>query len=314
MVERTAGYHRRSARCRPIDAALRSFPRPVEAFPLHPPTARLRPDSRRRHDRRRPRRRIVECVPNIDRVVTGELQLWDRGDGDCAARPHETRERVATARSGTSGTDGKTLGSKRARATVGIGTRGKARLVGSVRLQRRRSEARRLAGGGGSTEHHQPGDGPRRLSLQSGENRRSDRHLLCSRRNGTGSGWTGPRNPVLAPGSASKSRRPRGHAPKEAWAVAFAPDGHTLASAGDDGCIRLWDVETAQQREVLRGHNALVSSIAFSPDGAHPDQRKLRSKRAQSSSGTSQPVDRNSPFAATPAMFAMCPTVPTATP
>ncbi len=66
-----------------------------------------------------------------------------------------------------------------------------------------------------------------------------------------------PQNPVVM----------GGHAPKEAWSVAFAPDGRTLASSGDDGCIRLWDVETGRERNVLRGHNALVSSIAFAPDG-----------------------------------------------
>ena len=58
-----------------------------------------------------------------------------------------------------------------------------------------------------------------------------------------------------------------GHAPKEAWSVAFSPDGKTLASSGDDNRIRLWDVETGQEKAVLRGHYALVSSVAFAPDG-----------------------------------------------
>ena len=58
-----------------------------------------------------------------------------------------------------------------------------------------------------------------------------------------------------------------GHAPKEAWSVAFSPDGKTLASGGDDSRIRLWDVETGEEKAVLRGHYALVSSVAFAPDG-----------------------------------------------
>jgi WD40 repeat protein/serine/threonine protein kinase len=55
--------------------------------------------------------------------------------------------------------------------------------------------------------------------------------------------------------------------PREAWAVAFSPDGKLLASGGDDGMVRLWDPATGRKRAVLRGHRSLVTSIAFSPDG-----------------------------------------------
>jgi eukaryotic-like serine/threonine-protein kinase len=58
-----------------------------------------------------------------------------------------------------------------------------------------------------------------------------------------------------------------GHAPKEAWSMAFAPDRRTLATGGDDGLIRLWDLATKTQKSKLRGHYALVSALAYTPDG-----------------------------------------------
>ena len=64
--------------------------------------------------------------------------------------------------------------------------------------------------------------------------------------------------------ASGKNRVLRGHQGAVEQLV-FSPDGHSLASAGRDHDVWLWDVRTAEGR-ALRGHSGAVEAIAFSLD------------------------------------------------
>ncbi len=50
-------------------------------------------------------------------------------------------------------------------------------------------------------------------------------------------------------------------------AVAFSPDGQLLASASDDGTVKLWRVSDGELLDTLTGHFKQVTSLAFSHNG-----------------------------------------------
>jgi WD40 repeat protein/serine/threonine protein kinase len=55
--------------------------------------------------------------------------------------------------------------------------------------------------------------------------------------------------------------------PSPVFAVAFSPDGRTLASGWADTEIRLWDLATGKLRAPLRGHTSSVRGLSFTSDG-----------------------------------------------
>ncbi len=62
--------------------------------------------------------------------------------------------------------------------------------------------------------------------------------------------------------------------------VAFAPDGRTAVSGGQDKVLRLWDIETGREVRRFEGHAEKVKCLCFTPDGLHvvsgSDDKTLR--------------------------------------
>ncbi len=75
-----------------------------------------------------------------------------------------------------------------------------------------------------------------------------------------------PVRPVLTPPGTGLVRRLEGH---EDWvrAVALTADGTRAVSGGDDGTLRLWDLERGAEMRRLEGHEGVVRAVAVTADG-----------------------------------------------
>ena len=49
--------------------------------------------------------------------------------------------------------------------------------------------------------------------------------------------------------------------------VAYSPDGKTLATASEDGTVKLWNVLTQREMVTLRGNGGKSLHVIFSQDG-----------------------------------------------
>src|SRR5262249_13494630 len=51
------------------------------------------------------------------------------------------------------------------------------------------------------------------------------------------------------------------------YSVSWSRDGKTLATAGFDNTVRLWDAATRNELRKYEGHTKIVTTVAISPDG-----------------------------------------------
>jgi WD40 repeat protein len=55
--------------------------------------------------------------------------------------------------------------------------------------------------------------------------------------------------------------------PRMVVGAAFTPDGNTLATGGEEGTAKLWDVATLREIGTLKGHLRSIHALDISPDG-----------------------------------------------
>lgn len=60
---------------------------------------------------------------------------------------------------------------------------------------------------------------------------------------------------------------PVGHQSRTIWTLAFSADSTTLATGGEDGALRVWDVRTGRQLHAFDENVHVIRAAAFSPDG-----------------------------------------------
>ncbi|MEC9373541.1 MAG: hypothetical protein VYC34_06845, partial [Planctomycetota bacterium] len=72
--------------------------------------------------------------------------------------------------------------------------------------------------------------------------------------------------PLDAAAPADSMRIFEGHQ-QDVFALAYSPDGDLLASAGRDGTIRIWSVESGVCLAMLPAHDDMIFALEFDPKG-----------------------------------------------
>ena len=204
-------------------------------------------------------RLLAVCTP------TAKVSLWDRGTGTSHALKGTPMAEGPLAFS----PDGTLLAAGGTPWTSNAGAM--ARLVKPV-ASRDRDSAVRLWTVATRTQRYQSESGGRDVGAIARLAYSRDGEILAA--GGAGGHieilkWARINTPRL-PGEPihfDRDRHLRGHVGGVSG-LAFSPAARLLASAGDDGTLRLWDPADGRQLFEMRAHTGRVASVAFSADGS----------------------------------------------